>query len=455
MENDIIAHLLYLSYMSDEAVEELSKQAQAVLAQNDRGLWTVPAYDLYPHQWLWDSCFISIGLRHLDIERAEAELRSLLRGRWSNGMFPNMIFSPDRKYWRDRNLWRSWISPYAPDHVATSGITQPPMLAEAVLRVGQKLKLPERRSWYSEMLPALVDYHQWFYSDRDPHKEGLVVLLHPYESGFDDSPTWISELRKHSMPLWLSLLERIGFGWLISVFRRDTQHVTLAQRSGNIEAAADWAAMRRLRRKAYNSEAILSRSLFVVEDLAFNCIFIRGNRCLVEMAKIAAYDLPDSLVESMSKTETALEQLWDETSAQYFSRSFISHKLIQESSIATLLPLYTGAISKERAKHLVGLLKRRRVFSTSWPVPSVPLNSSFFNPYKYWQGPTWVNTNWLIIDGLRRYGYEQEANVLQERTLQMVAKSGMYEYFNPINAKPAGAPNFSWTAALTIDLLKH
>jgi glycogen debranching enzyme len=94
------------------------------------------------------------------------------------------------------------------------------------------------------------------------------------------------------------------------------------------------------------------------------------------------------------------------------------------------------------------------LFSTSWPVPSVPLNSSYFSPYKYWQGPTWVNTNWLIIDGLKRYGYHAEAKVLQDRTLQMVAKSGMYEYFNPLNGNPAGAPNFSWTAALTIDLLK-
>jgi hypothetical protein len=56
---------------------------------------------------------------------------------------------------------------------------------------------------------------------------------------------------------------------------------------------------------------------------------------------------------------------------------------------------------------------------------------------------------------LRRSGYESEAKVLKERTIEMVAKSGMYEYFNPLNAKPAGAPNFSWTAALTIDLLKQ
>jgi glycogen debranching enzyme len=84
----------------------------------------------------------------------------------------------------------------------------------------------------------------------------------------------------------------------------------------------------------------------------------------------------------------------------------------------------------------------------------VPVNSSYFNPYRYWQGPTWVNTNWLIINGLRQYGYQAEAAVLKERTLKMVARNGFYEYFNPLNGKGAGAPNFSWTAALIIDLLK-
>src|SRR6266404_6328514 len=133
--------------MDEAAAKQLIDQAAEVLKQNDRGKYTVPAGDLYPHQWLWDSCFIAIGLRHQDIERAQTELRSLLRGQWDNGMLPNIIFSGSGER-RHTDLWRSWVNPYAPVDVATSGITQPPMLAEAVIRVGQKLKLPERRSWY-------------------------------------------------------------------------------------------------------------------------------------------------------------------------------------------------------------------------------------------------------------------------------------------------------------------
>jgi hypothetical protein len=433
---------------------QLLDDAKKVLRLNDRKKWTVPAPDLYPHQWLWDSCFITIGLRHINVERAQTELVSLLRGQWSNGMLPNMIFSNDAKYRRDHELWRSYINPYSPDDVATSGTTQPPMLAEAVVQVGQKLKLPERRSWYQQMYQPLLEYHQWLYRERDPHQEGLIVLLHPYEGGLDNSPSWISELRKHNMPFWLTMVKKTRLGGLISLFRRDTQHVTLNQRMNNVDAAAYWAAMHRIRRKAYNSEAILSRSLFTVEDLAFNCILIRANTRLAEIAKIIGQKLPDGLVQSIHKSEGALEQLWDESTGQYYSRSFVSHKLIEEPSIATLLPLYAGCVSKEKAKRLVDLLQNSKWFGSKWPVPSVPVNSSYFDPFQYWQGPSWVNTNWLIIEGLKLYGLDREAAALRQKTLDLVAISGFYEYFNPLTGEPAGAENFSWTAALTIDLLK-
>ena len=63
--------------------------------------------------------------------------------------------------------------------------------------------------------------------------------------------------------------------------------------------------------------------------------------------------------------------------------------------------------------------------------------------------------NWLIIDGLQRYGYHDHAAVLRESTLEMIEKAGFYEYFNPLDGTPAGVANFSWTAALAIDLLKQ
>ncbi len=433
---------------------ELLEQAQAVLSMNDRGNYTQPAYDLYPHQWLWDSCFVAIGLRHLDVERAKMELLSLLRGQWHNGMLPNIIFRDDPQYRTDRNIWRSWLNPFAPSDVLTTGITQPPMLAEAVVQVGAKLAWPERRQWYRMVYPALLAYHQWLYKDRDPHGEGLVLQIHPWETGLDNTPPWMAEMHEHLLPLWIRFIEKTRVDKVISLFRRDTRSVPLDQRFSTIEALALFDIQRRLRRKAYDINKILDHSLFAIEDLAFNSMFIRANSHLREIAKSLREELPEDLVGRMERTEKTFEELWDPYSMQYYSRDFITHRLLKSSSIATLLPLYAGSISKERAKQLVRLLENEHAFGPAYPVPSVPLNSFWFQPKLYWQGPTWVNMNWLIIDGLNRYGFHDHAAALRESTLEMVARNGCSEYFDPLTGKAAGAADFSWTAALAIDLLK-
>jgi hypothetical protein len=440
---------LYLRSMEDT---DLLERAKAVLERNRRGDFTVPA-EGYPHQWLWDSCFVAVGLRHFDVDRAQKEILSLLRGQWSNGMLPNIIFSAQDAHRRDRNLWRSWLSPFAPDDVATSGITQPPMLAEAVVRIGEKLSLPERRTWYQTVYPALIAYHQWLYAERDPHGEGLVLQIHPWETGLDNTPPWVHELHEHQLPAWIGLVGKLHLDKLIKYFRRDIHYKLPGERLSTIDGLAFYSIQRRLRRKSYDIDKILSHSLMVIEDLTFNCIFIRANEHLRHIAKIINKPLPEKLQENIKKTEAALEQLWDAYSAQYYSREFVTHKILKEPSIATLMPLYSGSITKERAEQLVSLLHDANQFGAPHPVPSVPLGSAYFKPHGYWQGPSWLNTNWLIIDGLNRYGYQAEADTLTQTSLEMVAQSGFYEYFSPTDATPAGAPNFSWTAALTIDLL--
>ncbi len=444
----------------DEQLEEAEKtpnlldQAKTTLEQNNQGDYTIPAPGLYPHQWLWDSCFIAIGLRHLDIERAQGEILSLLRGQWSNGMLPHIIFAKGHEHRTDRRIWRSWVSPYSPDDVATSGITQPPMLAEAVYRVGQRLKLAERRTWYQTVFPALLRYHQWLYNERDPHEEGLVLQIHSWETGMDNTPPWMAELREHLLPWWIRLIEKLHLQWIITLFRRDARFVHANERLSTIEALALYSVQRRLRRKTYDINRVLSHSVFAIEDVAFNSIFIRSNQILRDIAKTIRKDLPEDLIKQMRKTEEALEQLWDPYSSQYYSRNFVTHKFLKETSIATLLPLYAGCISKERASQLVKLIQNAKLYGPQYPVPSVAVNSARFKQHGYWQGPTWVNMNWLIIDGLERNGFTEQAEALKQSTLEMVQKSGLYEYFSPLDASPVGTNHFSWTAALTIDLLQ-
>lgn len=429
------------------------KDASKVLKTNDLGSYTQPADRLYPHQWLWDSCFIAIGLRHIDIERAQTELTSLLRGQWHNGMMPDMIFRDELQYRATRDQWRSWLNPYAPDHAFTSGITQPPMLAEAVYRVGKLMTLPERRLWFKKMLPTIINFHQWLYNDRDPHKEGLVLQIHPWETGMDNSPTWMSELHGHLMPFWIRGLEKLKVDGLIKLVRTDTKTIPVNQRTAIYDSLAMYDTQLRLRRKAYDINKILDHSLFSIEDLAYNCIFIRANSLLIDIAATCGVKLDSELIKRMHKTAKALEELWDPLTNQYYSRDFVTHRLIKTPSLAGLLPLYAGTISKERAASLVEQINNEHSYNTPYPLPTVPISSDWYKPDNYWQGPTWLNSNWLVANGLNRYGYKKEANNIIDRSIKLVRKSGYNEYFDTYSAKPLGAANFSWTAAMAIDFI--
>jgi neutral trehalase len=431
----------------------LLNEALLVLDANDRSSYTQPAADLYPHQWLWDSCFIAIGLRHKDPKRAITEIKSLFRGQWKNGMMPNIIFNTDPAFSTDRSIWRSWISPFAPDGIATTGITQPPILAEAIVRIGEKLSWPERRQWYESIFPDLIKYHQWLYAERDPHKEGLILQIHPWEVGMDNTPPWMAELHDHQLSWWIRAIKQSRLDTVITKFRRDTKNIPSDERFNTIEALAMYDIQRRLRRKAYDINRILDHSMFAIEDVGFNAILIRNNQHIEDIAKSIKYDLPKSLLTNFRKTRQSFNQLWDNYSEQYFSRDFITHKLLNEPSIAGLLALYSGSIPNEHAKALVHSMKDRHSFATNYPLPSTPLNSYWYKANNYWQGPTWVNTNWLIIDGLLRYGFKQEAKDLRNSTLTMISSAGCYEYFNPEDGAGLGTPNFSWTAALAIDLM--
>ncbi len=111
---------------------ELATQARKVLRRNDTGEYPGPSPEQYPHQWSWDSAVIALGLSHLDLERAHAEIRSLLQAQWQDGMLPYMVYAEaSADYFPPADFWQTAGLPQA-GNIPSSGITQPPLLATAL-----------------------------------------------------------------------------------------------------------------------------------------------------------------------------------------------------------------------------------------------------------------------------------------------------------------------------------
>jgi hypothetical protein len=438
--------------MSPEDRASLARRALQVLERNRRGAWTCPAIGFYPHQWLWDSCFIAIGLAHDDPRRAAGELRALFRGQWANGMLPHMIFADDVRDVGSRRIWQSKRYPDAPRTVDTSCITQPPIIAIAVARVAKALSDADRRALLDELFPRLVAYHQWLYRERDPDRRGLITLIHPWECGLDTTPPWMRQLRRMPRPWWLRAALRLHLARIARLFRRDTRFAPAAERTSDDDGLRMLVLVRRAKRHGFDLTRMPPRESVLIEDLAFNALLAAANRSLEEIARELALTLDPELVQRFRATDTAIETLWDERTRQYYSRDAVNGRLIKLPTVATFLPLWARP-APDRVAALVELLRDDSGYWPRYPVPSVPTDADHFEVSRYWKGPTWVNMNWAIIEGLRACGEDAIAEELRARTLRLVEHSGFAEYFSALTGEGYGAPEFSWTAALTRDLV--
>ncbi|MGC3995524.1 MAG: hypothetical protein QM779_15635 [Propionicimonas sp.] len=128
---------------------------------------------------------------------------------------------------------------------------------------------------------------------------------------------------------------------------------------------------------------------------------------------------------------------------------------LRSHTVLDLLPLLTGTLPAEVVRALVADLADPASFAAPHPVPTVAMNEPAFSARRMWRGPTWVNTNWLLIEGLLRSGEPERAACLANLTLALVVDAGgAFEYYDPRTGRPApaAAPAFAWTAALFLDL---
>jgi hypothetical protein len=416
--------------------------AARVLDANWTGTATVPSPGLYPHQWTWDSAFVSIGLARHRPERARAELLSLFRGQWSTGLLPHIIFDSSvarHAYFPGPDFWRSRAQPAAPRGVDTSGLAQPPLQALAALRLVRcgaawdtGSDESEQRAFLGRLYPLLAAQHAYLERERDVAGLGLVSVCHPWESGLENSPAWdrpLEAVRPRTSPYGRGHAESADAD----------RHVSL---------------VRSMRDAGYRAEYLRDDHPFVVEDPLFNAVFLASTRALAEVAELAGAD-PGPHREAAERIRHAmLDRLWDRETCCFRARDVRTGQLIPVATIAGFAPLLDPELPAPVVRGLVELLLSARFAgATGYPVPTCDVQSSAFDRGGFWRGPTWVNTNWLLWLGALTHHLDAVADLLLASTLRLVRQSGFREYFDPFDGTGRGSHDFSWSAALVLDLL--
>ena len=84
----------------------------------------------------------------------------------------------------------------------------------------------------------------------------------------------------------------------------------------------------------------------------------------------------------------------------------------------------------------------------------------YYNPIGYWNGPIWIQWQYLLFRGLLDYGYVDEAVELTERVMdnvihQLKVANNFWEFYSADDYQAGWHKNYIWTgivARMLIDL---
>lgn len=432
----------------------LATRAVEILRMNDTGTSTKPAPSLYPHLWSWDSAFIAIGIAQVSVERAVEEMRAVFRGQWRNGMIPHIQFSPDvaaDAYFPDAARWDVHaVSDDAPEGIPTSGIIQPPVHAIAVRAICDLADRPRAAEIARAFYGPLREWHRYLMSARDPEVSGLVTIVHPWESGMDNSPRWDAALARIEVP----------DGDLPSFIRRDLDHVAdPAQRPTDEDYTRFMWIVEVLKRGGYRVDRIYDDLPFRVKDVFLSAILVAANESLIEIANLAEADLDElDLIDSwINRGRMGLADQWDAERDMCCDLDLADNTSIPVHTIAAFAPVLAGQVTLARREALTAMWRSGAFVGhpdLRWPVPpsTSPLEPAF-HPTRYWRGPSWPVMNWLLWWAWRRIGEFEIAESLREAGLAQVREAGFAEYVQPFTGEGLGSDAQSWTAAAVLDWL--
>jgi hypothetical protein len=422
--------------------------AEAVLRANDNGDYTVPSRATYPHQWNWDSALAALGWAELDPARAWTELETLAGARDQRGMIPHIAFHtrvPDRVGPRLRGMLTRVARPYARylpgpiwwgqrqsvDGRRISGITQPPLAATcARLLFEQHPDEPRARA----LLGPLIGWHRFLLEERDPRGLGEPVLIHPWESGRDNSVEW-------DAPLWRVTPE------VNVVHRRDTDSVDAAERPTDEHYRRYLTLVRRGTRARWEQEWLAKVGPFRVLDPGFSAILARAAADLAWLAE--RLGRPEIAEESRAGSERVIAALRARADSDGLIRAVdtIGDATLPETSAGSALAVLTpglGPLQLQAARDLVSV----GALASMYGVRSLDREHPERSARNYWRGPVWTNVTWLCAMALDGHGEQAIADELLRRMVLAVEEGGIREYFGPESGRGLGARDFTWTAAL-------
>lgn len=279
--------------------------------------------------------------------------------------------------------------------------TKPPLAGWAVEAI---FDATGDTTFVGEIYPKLVAYHEFWYAHRDHDGDGLceygstdgTVVAARWESGMDNAVRFDST----------QMLQNGPRAW------------------------------------SMNQESV---------DL--NSYLYREKRALQRLAE--ALELPEDTrrwTEQADSLRRRIQQtMYDDDTGWFYDVNIDAHSVVPVQGPEGWTPLWAGVATDDQASRIRETLLDPGKFRTHVPFPTVARDDPGFSD-GYWRGLVWLDQAYFAIEGLRRYGYDEDANELTRQLLESlegatVPGAALRENYSPLTGKGQNAKHFSWTAA--------
>ncbi len=337
----------------------------------------------------WDSFFIELGLlRDGELDRAR-------------GMVDNFVYEIEH-YGTLLNANRTY-------YLTRS---QPPFLGRMVLMLHEAR--PDR-AWLRRVLPALAAYHRFW--TVAPHAIPGLGLSRYFDAGKGPAPEVVAG-------------ERDGAGR--THYDRAREYYRTAGEIADYDVDRFYDRKRdRLTELFYKGDRSMRESGFDPSNrfgpLSVDIVHY-APVCLNSLLYQMELDLArihDELgngneagryrARADARRAAVDRHLWDEEAGLYFDYNFESRRRREYVFATTFYPLWVGLASPARAARVREVL--RRLEAPGGLLTSLEKTGS------QWDAPFgWAPLQWIAVQGLRRYGFHEDADRLSRAFLALVAK---------------------------------
>ena len=155
------------------------------------------------------------------------------------------------------------------------------------------------------------------------------------------------------------------------------------------------------------------------------------------------------------------DKLWNDEDGFYYDL-WKGSRQSRIKTIGAYWNLLADIVPKDRLDKFVSHLEDENEFNRPHRVPTTPANDKSYDENGgYWKGSVWSPTNYMVLSGLRKNGYEKLAFEIAENHVANVTevfeKTGtVWENYSPeakLPGKPAKSDFVGWTGLSPISIL--